>query len=127
DEIVIPLLRYAKSRGLKTQINSNLTLPLKRYERFVEWVDVLHISYNYIDAAEFARVAYAHTAHKPADPTALLRRLDDNTRALAQAGVFVSAETILTEATLPNIERIHERVAELGCLRHEIHPLYPSD
>lgn len=127
DEYVIPLLQYAKSRGLKTQINSNLTLPLKRYERFVEWVDVLHISYNYADADDFARIAYAHAAHKPADQTALLRRLDENTQALAQAGVFVSAETILTGATIPHIERIHHRIAELGCLRHEIHPLYPSD
>jgi len=53
--------------------------------------------------------------------------MDANIRALAEAGCFVSAETILTHATLPRIHEIHARIAELGCRRHEIHPLYPSD
>lgn len=127
DEVLLPLLQYAKGRGLKTQVNTNLTLPLERYRRFVPYVDVLHISYNYTDAADFARVAYAHAAHRPADPTALFRRLDENIAALAAEGVYVSAESILTEATLPKIEQIHDRIVRLGCLRHEIHPLYPSD
>ena len=127
DEVTRPLLQYAKSRGLRTQVNTNLTLPLERYESFVEWVDVLHISYNYPEPSEFARVAYAYADHTPRDPQMLLRRMDANIRALANAGVFVSAETILTHATLPRIEEIHARIAELGCMRHEIHPLYPSD
>ena len=29
---VLPLLKYAHSRGVRTQINSNLTLDLERYE-----------------------------------------------------------------------------------------------
>lgn len=127
DEVTRPLLQYAKSRGLRTQVNTNLTLPLERYESFVEWVDVLHISYNYPEPSEFARVAYAYADRTPKDPELLIRRMDANIRALADAGVFVSAETILTHATLPRIEEIHARIAELGCLRHEIHPLYPSD
>lgn len=127
DDVMLPLLRYAKGRGLKTQANSNLTMPLARYETFVPWVDVLHISYNYPDAAEFARVAYAHAPHVPARSDFAFRRLEENARALTDAGVFVSAETILTRATLPHIARIHERVCAIGCQRHEIHPLYPSD
>ena len=127
EEVVIPLLKYAKGRGLRTQINTNLTMPLSRYESFAEWVDVMHISYNYPDVDEFVRVAYAHARHLPERPDFAFRRLEENARALAAAGVFVSAETILTKATIPHIARIHERVRDLGCLRHEIHPLYPSD
>ncbi len=126
-EWVVPLLRYAKGRGLRTQVNTNLTLPLERYLQFAEWVDVLHISYNYPDREEFARVAYAHAGYDPRRPYALLDRLEQNARSLADQGVFVSAETILTHATLPHIGTIHALVKELGCLRHEIHPLYPSD
>lgn len=127
DEVVIPLLRYAKGRGLKTQVNTNLTLPLERYQAFVEWVDVLHISYNYPHPDEFARIAYAHAGYRPLRPHALLERMERNTIALAEQGVFVSAETILTNATIPHIDVIHRRIRDLGCQRHEIHPLYPSD
>ena len=127
DEVTRPLLQYAKARGLRTQVNTNLTLPLERYESFIEWVDVLHISYNYPEPAEFARIAYAYALHQPKDPEALLRRMDANIQALAAQGVFVSAETLLTHATLPKIDVIHARIADLGCVRHEIHPLYPSD
>ena len=116
DEVTRPLSQYAKSRGLRTQVNTNLTLPLERYESFVEWVDVLHISYNYPEPSEFARVAYAYADRTPRDPEMLLRRMDANIRALASAGVFVSAETILTHATLPRIDEIHARIAELGCV-----------
>lgn len=127
DEVVVPLLRYAKSRGLRTQVNTNLTLPLERYHRFVEWVDVLHISYNYPRPEEFARIAYAHANFDPRRPFALLERMEANARRLAEEGVFVSAETILTNATIPYIDTIHQKVRDMGCLRHEIHPLYPSD
>lgn len=127
DEVTRPLLQYAKARGLRTQINTNLTMPLERYESIAEWVDVIHISYNYPEPSEFARIAYAYADHVPQDPERLLRRMDANIRALAEAGCFVSAETILTHATLPRIHEIHARIAELGCRRHEIHPLYPSD
>jgi len=127
DEVTRPLLQYAKSRGLRTQINTNLTQPLERYESFAEWVDVIHISYNYPTPSEFARIAYTYAEHKPKDPEALLRRMEANIEALAKAGCFISAETLLTHATLPYIDEIHARIAELGCLRHEIHPLYPSD
>ncbi|MBO8142461.1 MAG: radical SAM/CxCxxxxC motif protein YfkAB [Firmicutes bacterium] len=127
DEVTRPLLQYAKARGLRTQVNTNLTLPLERYESFIDLVDVLHVSYNYPEPAEFARIAYAYSDRVPKDPTALLRRMERNIRELSAAGRFVSAETILTRATLPRIEEIHARIAELGCRRHEIHPLYPSD
>lgn len=126
-EVVRPLLAYAKSRGLRTQVNTNLTLPFDRYESFAELVDVMHISYNAVDPEVFARIVYAKAEHLPARPEALFERLEENVRRLASAGCFVSAETILSEWTMDRIDAIHARLAELGCRRHEIHPLYPSD
>src|SRR5699024_7334622 len=40
---------------------------------------------------------------------------------------FISAETMLNSRTLPHLEAIHHQVVEMGCQRHEIHPMYPSD
>jgi radical SAM/CxCxxxxC motif protein YfkAB len=128
-EIIRPLLRYARERGLYTQLNTNLTLPLSRYEGWVEDVDVLHISYNYRDASDFHRIAFAR--HKrdvsPAAAEKLFVQMVENAKTLSKAGVFVSAETFLSPFTVPHIESIHRDVASMGCLRHEIHPLYPSD
>lgn len=128
-EIIRPLLRYAQERGLYTQINTNLTLPLSRYEEWVEDVDVVHISYNYRDASEFHRVVYANYKRDVSPDAAekLFNRLVDNAKSLSKAGVFVSAETYLSPYTILQIEEIHRDVASMGCLRHEIHPLYPSD
>ena len=51
-----------------------------------------------------------------------------NARALSEAGVLVSAETMLNKQTLPHLEHIHRQIVdEMGCKRHEIHPMYPSD
>lgn len=52
----------------------------------------------------------------------------DNSRALAESGVMVSAETMLNKRTLPHLEAIHKQIVhEMKCGRHEIHPMYPSD
>ncbi|MFC4076186.1 radical SAM/CxCxxxxC motif protein YfkAB [Salinithrix halophila] len=128
-ETIRPLLRYARSRGIRTQLNSNLTLPLSRYEGWVEDLDVLHISYNYRDAADFHRIAFEKYGRDvtPKAAEALFDRMLDNARALSSAGVFVSAETLLSPFTSPHIGQMHRDVAAMGCRRHEVHPLYPSD
>ncbi|MDR6226142.1 radical SAM/CxCxxxxC motif protein YfkAB [Desmospora profundinema] len=128
-DMIRPLLRYARSRGLYTQINSNLTLPLSRYEDWIEDVDVLHISYNYRDAADFHRIAFEKNGRdvSPAAAEALFNRMVDNAKALSRAGVFVSAETLLSPFTAPYVAGMHRDVSEMGCRRHEVHPLYPSD
>ncbi|MGZ4161589.1 MAG: radical SAM protein, partial [Neobacillus sp.] len=41
---VVPILKYAHERGVRTQINSNLTLDIARYELIIPYLDVLHIS-----------------------------------------------------------------------------------
>ena len=52
----------------------------------------------------------------------------DNARTLSEQGMFVSAETMLNQSTLPYLNKIHnEIVTEMKCQRHEVHPMYPSD
>lgn len=128
-ETVVPILKYAHERGLRTQINSNLTLDLARYERIVPYLDVLHISFNYSGFDDYSSIGFAVMDKKPklAQQMLFYNRMIDNARALSEKGVFVSAETMINKRTLPNLERIHEQVVAMGCQRHEIHPMYPSD
>lgn len=127
---LLPLLKYAKSRGIKTQINSNLTLPMSHYELVAPYLDVMHISHNWCDEKEFVETGFAMMEQKPSiEKRALLyRNILDNARELSKGGMFVSAETMLNRNTVPFIEKIHHEVAnEMLCKRHEIHPMYASD
>lgn len=128
-QTILPLLQYAKSRGLYTQLNSNLTLPLSRYEEWIEDIDVLHISYNYTDVHDFHHVVFHHADHTVSITTAekLFTQMKDNARQLSKQGIFVSAESFLSPFTAKHITTIHQQIAEMGCRRHEVHPLYPSD
>jgi radical SAM/CxCxxxxC motif protein YfkAB len=128
-ETIRPLLRYCRERGIYTQLNSNLTLPLSRYEDWIEDLDVLHISYNYRNADDFYRIAF-QKAKKDVDfkaAEALFERLKENARRLSDQGVFISAESLLSPFTSKHIVKMHQDIAEMGCKRHEVHPLYPSD
>ncbi|PGT79089.1 MULTISPECIES: radical SAM/CxCxxxxC motif protein YfkAB [Bacillaceae] len=130
EQYVVPLLKYAHERGVRTQINSNLTLDLKRYEKIIPYLDVLHISHNWGTIDEFVEVGFAVMERKPTykQRAALFDRMIENSRALVKAGVIVSAETMLNKRTLPYIEKIHKQIVEeMLCQRHEIHPMYPSD
>ncbi len=126
---VVPLLKYAHERGIYTQINSNLTLDLERYKLITPYLDVLHISHNWVTADEFIDVGFAMSERKPTreQRKALFDRMISNSRALSEMGVLVSAETMLNKRTTPHIEKIHKQVVEeMGCKRHEIHPMYDS-
>ncbi|TXC89240.1 radical SAM/CxCxxxxC motif protein YfkAB [Metabacillus litoralis] len=130
DQYVVPLLKYAHERGVRTQINSNLTLDLKRYEKIIPYLDVLHISHNWGTIDEFVEIGFAVMDRKPTyqQRAALFQRMIENSQALVKAGVIVSAETMLNKRTLPYIEKIHKQIVEeMHCQRHEIHPMYPSD
>ncbi|MCF6411174.1 radical SAM/CxCxxxxC motif protein YfkAB [Pseudalkalibacillus salsuginis] len=128
-EYVVPLLRYAHERGVRTQINSNLTLDLKRYELITPYLDVLHISHNYGSIEDFNEIGFAMMEKKPnlRQREQYFQRMVENARALTTGGVIVSAETMLNRRTLPHIESIHKQIVEMGCQRHEVHPMYPSD
>lgn len=126
---VLPLLRYACHRGVKTQINSNLTLPYNRYEAIIPYLDVLHISHNWGTVEEFAETGFANMERKPSveNRKKYFERMVENSRALTDEGVMVAAETMLNKRTFPYLESIHDHVLEMGCSRHEIHPMYPVD
>ncbi len=128
-DYVVPLLRYAHERGVRTQINSNLTLPYSRYEEIIPYLDVLHISHNWGTEEEFAEVGFARMERKPTEENRkkYFARMVENSQRLATEGVMVSAETMLNKSTFPYLEKIHNHVLEMGCARHEIHPMYPVD
>ncbi|WP_064094175.1 radical SAM/CxCxxxxC motif protein YfkAB [Rossellomorea aquimaris] len=130
ENYVLPLLKYAHSRGVHTQINSNLTLELDRYLLIAPYLDVLHISHNWGTIDEFIDVGFANMERKPTreQRRKLFDRMIENSRALSENGVLVSAETMLNKNTLPYLEKIHRQIVdEMKCGRHEIHPMYPSD
>jgi len=107
---VVPLLKYAHERGVRTQINSNLTLDLERYEEIIPYLDVLHISHNWGMLDEFIDVGFAMMDRKPTreQRAKLFDKMIANSRALTEAGVLVSAETMLNKRTLPYLEHIHK-------------------
>lgn len=122
DNWVLPLLQYAHRRGVSTQVNTHLTSRLDRYLRMVPWVSVFHMTWNYRDAADFA----ALTRTAPAAAGRLFDRIQENAAALAAQGALVSAETMMTPETLPQLGAFSHRLAALGCRRMEVHPRYPT-
>lgn len=125
---IIPLLRYAKERRIKSQLNSNITLDLERYEEIAPYLDVLHISYNYQNADDFHRVGFARSDRPAGSETAarMFERMMENARALSRGGLFVSAESMINFRTHEKLPEIHKLIVEMGCKRHEVHPMYPS-
>lgn len=129
ENYVIPLLKYAHDRGAKTQLNSNLTLPLQNYEAVLPYLDVLHISYNYGTVDDFVDIGFGAMKKTPTYEVRarFLERMIDNAKSLSKQGVFIAAETMINKRTLPHLKTIHEAIVDMGCQRHEIHPMYPSD
>jgi radical SAM/CxCxxxxC motif protein YfkAB len=127
---VVPILKYAHERGVRTQINSNLTLDLARYELIIPYIDVLHISHNWGTVDDFVEGGFARMEKKPdySQREKYFKRMIENSRELVKSGVMVSAETMLNKRTLPHLEKIHRQIVdEMLCQRHEVHPMYPSD
>lgn len=123
---VLPLLKYAHERDVRTQINSNLTLEPERYLLIAPYLDVLHISHNWGTIDEFIETGFAMMERKPTyeQRAALFKRMIDNSKMLAEHGVMVSAETMLNKKTLPYLEHIHNQIInEMKCARHEVHPM----
>lgn len=130
EHYVKPILKYAHERGIRMQINSNLTLDLERYLEIAPYIDVIHISHNWGTVDEFVETGFKMMDRKPTyeQRAKLFERMIENARALSEQGVMVSAETMLNKRTVPYIEQIHHQVVhEMRCKRHEIHPMYPSD
>lgn len=127
---VKPILKYAHERGVRTQMNSNLTIDGERYLEIAPYLDVLHISHNWGTVEEFVETGFAMMERKPTfdQRASLFNRMIENARLLSEQGVMVSAETMLNKKTIPYIEHIHHQIVhEMKCARHEVHPMYPSD
>lgn len=127
-EYILPLLKYAKERGVKSQLNSNATLDYSRYERITPYLDVLHVSFNYRDADDFYEIGFARTGRKVSKTVAyrLYEQMVSNIARLSKQGLFVSAESMINYRTHRHMDQIHRIIDELGCSRHEVHPMYPS-
>jgi len=127
-DYIVPLLKYARERGVRTQINSNLTLDYDRYEQMAPYLDVMHISFNYLSADDFHQVGFARAGHPVSLETAakMYERMIDNARRLSEGGMFVSAESMINYRTYDRIVEIHRLIDQMGCRRHEVHPMYPS-
>lgn len=129
DEVIVPLLQYAKARGVRSQINSNLTLDFERYEKLLPYLDVMHISFNYTSERDFHEVGFARSGH-PVNPDVASRmyfKMIENSQKLSDAGMFISAETMINYRTHTKLPEIHSLIREMGCRRHEVHPMYAAD
>lgn len=127
-DYIVPILKYARERGIRSQINSNLTLPISRYEMVAPYLDVMHISFNYTSAADFHRVGFVHSGRSVSDKATgkLYELMIENTMKLSSNGMFISAESMINYLTLDKLSDIHRLIVEMGCERHEVHPMYPS-
>lgn len=127
-DYIVPLLKYAHERGVRSQINSNLTLDYDRYAPLLPYLDVMHISFNYVKPEDFHEVGFKHSGHTVSleAATKLYDRMIENTRRLSSEGMFISAESMINYRTHRKISEIHELIVDMGCLRHEVHPMYPS-
>ena len=127
-EYMLPLLKYARERGLRSQINSNVTLPYSRYDILAPYLDVMHISFNYTSAEDFHRIGFANAGHEVSSKAAakMYERMIENAQRLSETDVLVSAESMINYRTHEKIDEIHRLIIEMGCKRHEVHPMYPS-
>ena len=128
DEWIIPLLRYARKRGIRTQLNSNLTLPIDRYARLLPYLDVMHMSFNSVSSEDFYQVGFANSEGRANRQIAsrMYETMMDNAKKLSDQGMFISAETMINYRTYRQLEHLHRLIGQIGCQRHEIHPMYPS-
>ena len=129
-DYVVPLLKYARERGIRTQMNSNLTIDLIRYDDILPYLDVLHISHNWGTIDQFIDNGFAMMEKKPTrqQRAKLFEKMIVNSRELSKQGLYVSAETMISKRTLPFLEDIHKQIVnEMLCERHEVYPMYPSD
>ncbi|WIV20533.1 radical SAM/CxCxxxxC motif protein YfkAB [Paenibacillus polygoni] len=129
DEMIVPLLKYARERGIRSQINSNLTLDLSRYEKMLPYLDVMHISFNYLSAKDLHEVGFTNSP-RPVSYDIAARMYDkmmENSLKLSEQGMFISAESMINYRTHDKLAGIHRLIGQMGAKRHEVHPMYASN
>jgi len=127
-EYIIPILQYAQSRGIRTQLNSNLTLNRSRYEEISPYLDVMHISFNYLNALDFNEIGFARANKSVGHETTsrIYEQMIGNAQYLSKHGLYISAESMINYRTHDKLPQIHQLIVDMGCKRHEVHPMYPS-
>src|SRR5690606_24696844 len=70
EKVILPVLKYARARGVRTQLNSNVTLDYGRYETIAPHLDVMHISFNYTGPEAFRRITFARSGNMAGGETA---------------------------------------------------------
>ncbi len=127
-EYIVPLLKYARSRGIQTQLNSNLTLNRSRYEEIAPYLDVMHISFNYLNAEDFGEIGFARASRtvNHATTSRIYEQMIQNVKYLSSNGLYISAESMINYRTHDKLVEIHKIIVAMGCKRHEVHPMYPS-
>ncbi|CAH1204868.1 hypothetical protein PAECIP111892_02569 [Paenibacillus auburnensis] len=128
ESTIVPLLKYARERGVRSQINSNLTMPYARYEKLLPYLDVMHISFNYLNGDDFHEVGFANSGHPVAKEAAyrLYDTMLENSRRLSEDGMLISAESMINYRTHAKLPQIHKLIGDMGARRHEVHPMYAS-
>ncbi|WP_187355347.1 radical SAM/CxCxxxxC motif protein YfkAB ['Paenibacillus yunnanensis' Narsing Rao et al. 2020] len=128
ENVIVPLLKYARERGIRSQINSNLTMPYARYEQLLPYLDVMHISFNYVNGDDFHEVGFANSGHPVAKEAAyrLYETMLENSRRLSEDGMLISAESMINYRTHRKLSHIHRLIKDMGAKRHEVHPMYAS-
>lgn len=128
ENMIVPLLKYARERGIRSQINSNLTMPYSRYEQLLPYLDVMHISFNYVNGDDFHEVGFANSGHPVSREAAyrLYNTMLENSTRLSADGMLISAETMINYRTHTKLPEIHKLIGDMGARRHEVHPMYAS-
>ena len=95
-------------------MNSNLTLPQDRYLDIAEYIDVMHISHNWGTIQEFTDVGFGAMRKQPPlkAKLKLYEQMLENSSTLSDQGMFVSAETMLNQSTVPYLNKIHNEVVK---------------
>lgn len=105
-----------------------MTMPYARYEKLLPYLDVMHISFNYVNGDDFHEVGFANSGHPVAREAAyrLYETMIDNSRRLSEDGMLISAESMINYRTHNKLPQIHKLIGDMGAKRHEVHPMYAS-
>jgi len=126
DNIILPILEFANSKKIISQINTNLVIPRQTLKMLVKKVSIIHTSFNYTNEENFGRIAFASKADKKRIH-ASYQQLLENIKFLVKEGSCITVETMLFFETIEHFAEINHLVADLGVARQEIQPPFPSN
>lgn len=110
----LEVVRYCKSRGILTQLNSNGSfLNGRRIDQLADaGLTTIHISFNFVTAEGFSN--YYHIQ------PSVYYKIRENISLFAQTGVNTVLETLLFNETEHHLNDIQDHVYAMGVRTHEI-------